>query len=79
MFLESQQIIDYSLLVGLHFRAPEQLKSFEPPDTRHTLETLLANDGRRLILQIFFWYLLVVIVQVIDFSVLESFFSLYFE
>ncbi|XP_024026158.1 phosphatidylinositol 4-phosphate 5-kinase 7 isoform X1 [Morus notabilis] len=48
MFLESQQIIDYSLLVGLHFRAPEQLKSFEPPDTRHTLETLLANDGENL-------------------------------
>lgn len=27
MFLESQQIIDYSLLLGLHFRAPEQLKA----------------------------------------------------
>ncbi|XP_051145346.1 phosphatidylinositol 4-phosphate 5-kinase 7-like isoform X2 [Andrographis paniculata] len=27
-FLESQQIIDYSLLLGLHFRAPEHLKSF---------------------------------------------------
>ncbi|KAF7803634.1 phosphatidylinositol 4-phosphate 5-kinase 7-like isoform X1 [Senna tora] len=26
-FLESQQIIDYSLLLGLHFRAPENLKS----------------------------------------------------
>ncbi|CAN1305466.1 Phosphatidylinositol 4-phosphate 5-kinase 7 [Linum perenne] len=25
-FLESQNIIDYSLLLGLHFRAPEQLK-----------------------------------------------------
>ncbi|CAH1445188.1 unnamed protein product [Lactuca virosa] len=33
MFLESQQIIDYSLLLGLHFRAPEHLKSMlEPPD-----------------------------------------------
>ncbi|CAA6664931.1 unnamed protein product [Spirodela intermedia] len=27
MFLESQRIIDYSLLLGLHFRAPEHLKS----------------------------------------------------
>lgn len=45
MFLESQQIIDYSLLVGLHFRAPEQLKSLEAPDTMCTLESLLANDG----------------------------------
>ncbi|XP_050233998.1 phosphatidylinositol 4-phosphate 5-kinase 7-like [Mercurialis annua] len=26
-FLESQHIIDYSLLLGLHFRAPEQLKA----------------------------------------------------
>lgn len=31
-FLESQHIIDYSLLLGLHFRAPENLKAFvEPP------------------------------------------------
>lgn len=27
MFLESQSIIDYSLLLGLHFRAPEYLKT----------------------------------------------------
>ncbi|CAL5214326.1 unnamed protein product [Lathyrus oleraceus] len=27
-FLESQHIIDYSLLLGLHFRAPENLKAF---------------------------------------------------
>ncbi|KAJ6715458.1 PHOSPHATIDYLINOSITOL 4-PHOSPHATE 5-KINASE 8 [Salix viminalis] len=33
-FLESQQIIDYSLLLGLHFRAPEQLRAIlEPPAT----------------------------------------------
>lgn len=31
MFLESQQIIDYSLLLGLHFRAPEQLKALLNP------------------------------------------------
>ncbi|CAK7357034.1 unnamed protein product [Dovyalis caffra] len=33
-FLESQQIIDYSLLLGLHFRAPEQLRAIlDPPAT----------------------------------------------
>ncbi|CAH1445187.1 unnamed protein product [Lactuca virosa] len=36
IFLESQRIIDYSLLLGLHFRAPEHLKSLlEPPDAFH--------------------------------------------
>ncbi|KAM7251538.1 hypothetical protein ACFE04_023421 [Oxalis oulophora] len=31
-FLESQNIIDYSLLLGLHFRAPDHMKGFlEPP------------------------------------------------
>ncbi|PON92325.1 Phosphatidylinositol-4-phosphate 5-kinase [Trema orientale] len=44
-FLESQQIIDYSLLVGLHFRAPEQLKSLKPPDTIHTCESSPSDDG----------------------------------
>ncbi|KAJ6816378.1 phosphatidylinositol 4-phosphate 5-kinase 1-like [Iris pallida] len=34
MFLESQCIIDYSMLLGLHFRAPEHLKTLlEPKDT----------------------------------------------
>ncbi|XP_073121538.1 phosphatidylinositol 4-phosphate 5-kinase 1 isoform X2 [Henckelia pumila] len=38
-FLESLQIIDYSLLLGLHFRAPEHLKSLmEPPDSLHNPE-----------------------------------------
>ncbi|KAL6179017.1 hypothetical protein ACLB2K_050533 [Fragaria x ananassa] len=41
-FLESQQIIDYSLLLGLHFRAPENLKAFsQPPDN----ESLPTGDG----------------------------------
>ncbi|XP_047153536.1 phosphatidylinositol 4-phosphate 5-kinase 7-like isoform X2 [Vigna umbellata] len=31
MFLESQHIIDYSLLLGLHFRAPENLKALVEP------------------------------------------------
>ncbi|KAI7749148.1 hypothetical protein M8C21_001213 [Ambrosia artemisiifolia] len=36
MFLESQQIIDYSLLLGVHFRAPEHLKAhLVPPDAFH--------------------------------------------
>lgn len=35
-FLESQLVIDYSLLLGLHFRAPEHLKALlEPPDAKH--------------------------------------------
>ncbi|WMV12443.1 hypothetical protein MTR67_005828 [Solanum verrucosum] len=39
-FLESQNIIDYSLLLGLHFRAPENLMSLlEPPDSLHRVET----------------------------------------
>ncbi|KAL0454442.1 UNVERIFIED_CONTAM: Phosphatidylinositol 4-phosphate 5-kinase [Sesamum latifolium] len=46
-FLESQQIIDYSLLLGLHFSAPEHLKSLlEPPDSLHKAEsTSAAVDG----------------------------------
>ncbi|KAJ4822189.1 Phosphatidylinositol 4-phosphate 5-kinase 8 [Turnera subulata] len=45
-FLESQQIIDYSLLLGLHFRAPEELKSvFRLPSTIPTHESLPADDG----------------------------------
>ncbi|XP_071715364.1 phosphatidylinositol 4-phosphate 5-kinase 8-like [Rutidosis leptorrhynchoides] len=35
-FLESQQVIDYSLLLGVHFRAPEHLKALlEPPDAKN--------------------------------------------
>ncbi|KAK2966650.1 hypothetical protein RJ640_002348 [Escallonia rubra] len=46
MFLESQQIIDYSLLLGLHFRAPEHLKSLlEQPDGLHKPENISAADG----------------------------------
>ncbi|KAK6121175.1 hypothetical protein DH2020_045096 [Rehmannia glutinosa] len=50
-FLESQQIIDYSLLLGLHFSAPEHLKSLlEHPDSLHTAEsTSTAVDGELLI------------------------------
>ncbi|KAL7235812.1 hypothetical protein ACSBR1_019158 [Camellia fascicularis] len=45
-FLESQQIIDYSLLLGLHFRAPEQLNAvLEPPDALHKHEILPQTDG----------------------------------
>ncbi|KAJ7946634.1 Phosphatidylinositol-4-phosphate 5-kinase family protein [Quillaja saponaria] len=50
MFLESLQIIDYSLLLGLHFRAPEHLKSFlEPPGSTHHLDSLSAGEGELLI------------------------------
>ncbi|XP_065869670.1 phosphatidylinositol 4-phosphate 5-kinase 8-like [Euphorbia lathyris] len=43
MFLQSQQVIDYSLLLGLHFRAPEQLKTIlESADSNH--ENLASDD-----------------------------------
>uniref|UniRef100_A0A1J3I8U3 Phosphatidylinositol 4-phosphate 5-kinase n=1 Tax=Noccaea caerulescens TaxID=107243 RepID=A0A1J3I8U3_NOCCA len=39
-FLESLQIIDYSLLLGLHFRAPEQLNDvLEPPNAMSDQES----------------------------------------
>ncbi|XP_034910743.1 phosphatidylinositol 4-phosphate 5-kinase 7 [Populus alba] len=45
-FLESQQIIDYSLLLGIHFRAPEQLRAMlEPPATMRNHATLATFDG----------------------------------
>lgn len=45
-FLESQQIIDYSLLLGLHFRAPEHLRSLlEPPDSPQKAENTNTADG----------------------------------
>eukprot|EP00262_Sarcandra_glabra_P004890 TRINITY_DN16121_c0_g1_i4.p1 TRINITY_DN16121_c0_g1~~TRINITY_DN16121_c0_g1_i4.p1 ORF type:complete len:776 (-),score=104.82 TRINITY_DN16121_c0_g1_i4:229-2556(-) len=45
MFLESQCIIDYSLLLGLHFRAPEHLKALlEPQDSQQNYASLLDND-----------------------------------
>ncbi|XP_008449413.1 phosphatidylinositol 4-phosphate 5-kinase 7-like isoform X2 [Cucumis melo] len=46
MFLESLHIIDYSLLLGVHFRAPEKLKALlEPPATVQHPENLLHDDG----------------------------------
>lgn len=45
-FLESQQIIDYSLLLGLHFRAPEHLKALlELPTTAPNSDNLPLTDG----------------------------------
>lgn len=45
-FLESQQIIDYSLLLGLHFRAPEHLKALlELPTTATNSDSLPRTDG----------------------------------
>ncbi|CAL2236346.1 unnamed protein product [Prunus armeniaca] len=46
MFLQSQQIIDYSLLLGLHFIVPENLKAIsQPPGTMHNHENLATGDG----------------------------------
>lgn len=45
-FLQSQKIIDYSLLLGLHFRAPEHLKLLVgPPDSSYNNENRPAGDG----------------------------------
>ncbi|RZB96628.1 Phosphatidylinositol 4-phosphate 5-kinase 7 isoform C [Glycine soja] len=45
MFLESQHIIDYSLLLGLHFRAPENLKALvEPPRLMQPPHSLPSED-----------------------------------
>lgn len=41
-FLESQQIIDYSLLLGVHFRVPDHL--LECPDSVDSPERLPSND-----------------------------------
>nr|GFA80792.1 phosphatidylinositol 4-phosphate 5-kinase 8-like isoform X1 [Tanacetum cinerariifolium] len=44
-FLESQQIIDYSLLLGLHFRAPKDMNALlEPPDAFHMPRKPNAGD-----------------------------------
>lgn len=46
-FLESQQIIDYSLLLGLHFRAPENLKALaESPESMQHQDSLPSGDGK---------------------------------
>ncbi|KAK9096038.1 hypothetical protein Sjap_021535 [Stephania japonica] len=46
MFLESQCIIDYSLLLGVHFRAPERLRILlGPPDAMENCLSSLNDDG----------------------------------
>ncbi|KAF9608430.1 hypothetical protein IFM89_009796 [Coptis chinensis] len=46
MFLESQCIIDYSLLLGVHFRAPEHLRGLlGSQDAGHSRSSSLENDG----------------------------------
>lgn len=46
MFLESQCIIDYSMLLGLHFRAPEHLKSLlEPQHAQHGASSSAGDYG----------------------------------
>ncbi|XVE48670.1 hypothetical protein DITRI_Ditri01bG0021200 [Diplodiscus trichospermus] len=45
-FLKSQQIFDYSLLLGLHFRAPEQINGLlEPPNVMPGIESSPAGQG----------------------------------
>ncbi|XP_050210026.1 phosphatidylinositol 4-phosphate 5-kinase 7 [Mercurialis annua] len=46
LFLQSQHIIDYSLLLGLHFRAPEQLKAIlESTGALPNPENLPSGEG----------------------------------
>ncbi|MBA0855991.1 hypothetical protein Goshw_021900 [Gossypium schwendimanii] len=44
-FLKSQHIIDYSLLLGLHFRAPEQLNGLLKPPMMPNIESSPAGQG----------------------------------
>ncbi|WOK97692.1 phosphatidylinositol 4-phosphate 5-kinase 1-like [Canna indica] len=46
-FLESQSIIDYSMLLGLHFRAPEHLKAYsESPNLpKEIADSVDVNSG----------------------------------
>lgn len=46
MFLQSQHIIDYSLLLGLHFRAPENLKALVEPPRLLQPQYLPPGDGK---------------------------------
>lgn len=54
-FLESQSIIDYSMLLGLHFRAPEHLKAYSKSQNLLKHSANSADDNGRYLLQ--FWYL----------------------
>ncbi|KAH1145576.1 hypothetical protein GLYMA_15G046400v4 [Glycine max] len=50
-FLESQHIIDYSLLLGLHFRAPENMKAFvEHHESVQRQESLPSGDEGQLLI-----------------------------
>jgi len=43
-FLELQQIMDYSLLLGVHYRAPQQLRPYNQSRTIDGL-AILAEEG----------------------------------
>ncbi|KAG9451099.1 hypothetical protein H6P81_011064 [Aristolochia fimbriata] len=49
-FLESQCIIDYSLLLGLHFRAPDHLKALVEPQDSLVASDFVADDDASLLL-----------------------------
>ncbi|RWW67110.1 hypothetical protein BHE74_00025461 [Ensete ventricosum] len=54
-FLESQSIIDYSMLLGLHFRAPEHLKAYSESQSSLKRSANSKDDICRYLL--WFWYL----------------------
>lgn len=46
-FLESENIMDYSLLLGVHYRAPQHLRSLMTYSQRMSVDVLgiVAEDG----------------------------------
>ncbi|KAJ3672951.1 hypothetical protein LUZ60_006325 [Juncus effusus] len=48
MFLESQKIIDYSILLGIHFRAPTHLKSLSDHEIEQTANPSTSNCSERM-------------------------------
>lgn len=56
-FLEAQHIMDYSLLLGVHYRAPQHLRSLASHSRRITADGLeiVAEDGRFLYQGLSIW------------------------
>lgn len=53
-FLEAQRIMDYSLLLGVHYRAPQHLRSLMSYNTADGLGSV-AEEGGHYENLIFYW------------------------